>query len=326
MAVLEPVDRLEFQVLIDNVTDSLSTGPPNVTLEWPALMRAGMTELSGSCQCCANHGLALVVTAYRGGSKRVLLFDGGPVEFAVEYNGTRLGIDFGSIEAVVLSHGHWDHAGGLPTAFDLIRKSNKGQPIPCYLHPGMFRKRALPLPGGRLLPIREIPSPDDLAARGAVPIVTLEPQALLDAMFFVSGEIPRVTPYEKGFPGHKQLSEDGKSWEDDPLIMDERFLATHVKGKGIVVFTACSHAGVVNVLKHALSCFPSVPLYAVTGGFHLAGGNEKIIAESVRDIGGFDLKLIAPGHCTGWRAVNALVTAYGDNVVVPSAVGKIFTI
>ena len=326
MAGLEPVDRLEFQVLIDNVTDSLSTAPPNVTLEWPALMRAGMRQLSGTCQCCANHGLALIVKAFRGTKSRAILFDAGPVEFAVEYNGTRLGVEFGSIDAVVLSHGHWDHAGGLPMALELIRKANGNRPIPCYLHPGMFRQRALPLPGGGLLPIREIASPDDLAAKGAIPVVTKEPQIFVEGMFFVSGEIPRVTSYEKGFPGHKRRSEDGKSWEDDPLIMDERFLAAHVKGKGIVVFTACSHAGVVNVLTHARSSFPSIPLHAVTGGFHLSGGNEKIIAESVRDIGNFGLKMICPGHCTGWRALNALATAYGDSIVAPLAVGKIFAI
>jgi 7,8-dihydropterin-6-yl-methyl-4-(beta-D-ribofuranosyl)aminobenzene 5'-phosphate synthase len=164
-------------------------------------------------------------------------------------------------------------------ALDLIYKANGGRAIPCYLHPGMFRQRALPLPGGGLLPIHEIPSPDELAAKGAAPVVTTDPQILLDDMFQVSGEIPRITGYERGFPGHKRRSEDGQSWEDDPLIMDERFLAAHVRGKGIVVFTACSHAGVVNVLKHARSSFPAVPLYAVAGGFHLAGGNERIIAE-----------------------------------------------
>ena len=95
-------------------------------------------------------------------------------------------------------------------------------------------------------------------------------------MFFLSGEIPRVTPYEKGFPGHMRRSEDGKSWEPDPLIMDERFLATHVKDKGIVVFTACSHAGVVNVLKHARTCFPSAPLYAVAGGFPEGFGANSV--------------------------------------------------
>src|SRR5947207_2057178 len=169
MAALAPVDRLEFQVLIDNLTDSLSSAPANVTLEWPALMRAGMRQLSGKCQCCANHGLSIVVTAFRGAESHAVLFDAGPVEFAVEYNGTRLGIDFAGIEAVVLSHGHWDHAGGLPMAFEMIGKANGGRRIPCYLHPGMFRQRALPLASGALLPIREIPSPTDLAGKGADP-------------------------------------------------------------------------------------------------------------------------------------------------------------
>ena len=111
-----------------------------------------------------------------------------------------------------------------------------------------------------------MPTPIDLAVKGAIPIVTTEPQVVLDGMFLVSGEIPRVTTYEKGFPGHKRRSEDGQTWEDDPLIMDERFLAAYVRGKGIVVFTACSHAGVVNVLKHAQSSFASIPLHAVAGG------------------------------------------------------------
>ena len=326
MPAIEAVDRLEFQVLIDNVTDSLSTAPANVTLEWPALIRAGMRRLSGKCQCCANHGLAVLVSASRGDLRHSILFDAGPVEFAVEYNGTRLGVDFGNLEAVVLSHGHWDHAGGLPMALELIKNGNGGRPIPCYLHPGMFRQRALPLPDGGLLPIQEIPSPAELSGNGALPIITTEAQDLLDEMFFVSGEIPRVTSYEKGFPGHKRRSEDGQSWEDDPLIMDERFLAAHVKGKGIIVFTACSHAGVINVLNHARTCFPETPLFAVAGGFHLSGGNEKIITQSVNDLGDFGLRLIAPGHCTGWRAVNALVTAYGDAIVAPLAVGKIFAI
>jgi len=84
MEALKPVDRIEVQVLVDNVTDSLSTVPENVTLEWPALMRAGMRELAGSCQCCANHGFSLVITAHRDGAQHTMLFDAGPVEFAIE--------------------------------------------------------------------------------------------------------------------------------------------------------------------------------------------------------------------------------------------------
>jgi 7,8-dihydropterin-6-yl-methyl-4-(beta-D-ribofuranosyl)aminobenzene 5'-phosphate synthase len=107
--------------------------------------------------------------------------------------------------------------------------------------------------------------------------------------------------------------------------MDERFLAVNVANKGMVVFTACSHAGVINVLKHAKSLFADVPLYAVVGGFHLTGSNERIIPNTVEAIREFDLAVIAPGHCTGWRAVNALANAFGDGKLAPLAVGKRYT-
>ena len=103
-------------------------------------------------------------------------------------------------------------------------------------------------------------------------------------------------------------------------------MAVHVRDKGLVVFTACSHAGVVNVLLHARESFPSIPLFAVAGGFHLSAANEKIIPETVRDLASFNLRVIAPGHCTGWRAIQALVSRFGEDVVTPSAVGKTYAL
>ncbi|MFM7423125.1 MAG: MBL fold metallo-hydrolase [Alphaproteobacteria bacterium] len=117
-------DRIEITVLVDNVTDSLSSTPSFVTREWDRLRRQGMKRTMGGALCCANHGLALVVRAEIGGKSRTVLFDGGPVDYAVERNGTRLGVDFAAIEAMVLSHGHWDHAGGLPKAIEMTRAAN----------------------------------------------------------------------------------------------------------------------------------------------------------------------------------------------------------
>ena len=323
IALAAPVDRVEIQVLVDNVTDSLSSAPAYVTNEWPNLWKAGLRRLNGACLCCANHGLALIVTAHRDGVSHTVMFDGGPAEYALEDNGTKLGIDFGGIKAMVLSHGHWDHAGGLPRALKLVYAANGGREIPLYLHPGMFDERAAQMPGGMRMPFRNVPTAEAFAALGAKPVVTDQPQSFLNDMFYVSGEIPRVTPYETGFPGHVKRSADG-AWLPDPLIMDERFLAVNIKGKGVFVFSACSHAGIVNVLTHARNCFPDVPLFGAMGGFHLVGPNERIIPETVRDIGNFNLKLVAPGHCTGWRAVGALDRAFGDQIVVPIAVGKSF--
>ena len=323
---LTTVDSVEFLVLVDNCLDSLSTVPKNVTLEWPRLMHHGMKELSGEWQCCANHGLSLVITARRGDVSHTVMFDAGPEDYVLERNAPRLGVDFSAIEGIVLSHGHWDHAGGLPAAVRLIVAANGGRSVPVYVHPEMFRQRAMTLASGAVLPIKAIPNPQELTELGANIVSTTAPQLLFNDFFWISGEIARVTPYEKGFPGHLRRSEDGSSWEPDPLIVDERFLAVRVRDKGIVVFTACSHAGVVNVLSHARDSFSSVRLYAVAGGLHLSAANEKIIPETVRDLRSFGLSVIAPGHCTGWRATHALVSSFGEGVVTPSAVGKTYAL
>ena len=323
---LKALDGVEFLVLVDNCLDSLSTVPKHVTLEWPRLMRHGMKELSGEWQCCANHGLSLVVTARRGDVSHTVMFDAGPEDYVLERNAPRLGVDFSAVEGIVLSHGHWDHAGGLPAAVRLTVAANGGRTVPVYVHPEMFRQRALTLASGALLPIKAIPSPAELTELGANVVSSTAPQLLFDDFFWMSGEVPRVTPYEKGFPGHLRRSEDGQSWEQDPLIMDERFLAVRVRDKGMVVFTACSHAGVVNVLSHARQSFSSTQLYAVAGGLHLSAANEKIIPETVQDLRSFGLSVVAPGHCTGWRATHALVTSFGEGVVTPSAVGKTYTL
>jgi 7,8-dihydropterin-6-yl-methyl-4-(beta-D-ribofuranosyl)aminobenzene 5'-phosphate synthase len=326
MAELQAVDRLDIQVLVDNVTDSLSLTPDFVTREWAMLQRRGMRFLTGGSLCCANHGLALVITAHRPDGARTLLFDGGPVDYAIERNGVRLGIDFAAIGAVMLSHGHWDHAGGLPRGLEMIGQANGGRPVPLFLHPGMFRSRGLRLPDGGVLPMQDIPTPAQWALLGAEPVVTDGPLTCLDGTFFVSGEIPRITAYEKGLAGQVCRPADGADWEPDPLVTDERFLAVHLRDKGLVVFSACSHAGIVNVMHHARATFPQTKLHAVVGGFHLAGSTEAIIPETVRDLGTFGLDLMIPAHCTGWRAVNALEHAYGEKVVVPSAVGKRFSL
>ena len=323
---LQPVDAIEFLVLVDNCLDSLSTVPKHVSLEWPRLMRNGMKELSGEGQCCANHGLSLLITARRGATSHVLLFDAGPEGYVLERNAPRLGVDFSSIEGIVLSHGHWDHAGGLPAAVRLAVAARQKNPVRVYVHPGMFRQRALTLASGAILPIKAIPHPEELAALGADVLSSDKPQFVLDDFFWLSGEIPRVTAYEKGFPGHLRRSPDGSTWEPDPLIVDERFLTVHVRDKGMVVFTACSHAGVVNVLTHARESFPSIPVYAVAGGLHLSAANEKVIPETVHDLASFNLNVIAPGHCTGWRATHTLVDRFGEDVVTSSAVGKAYTL
>jgi 7,8-dihydropterin-6-yl-methyl-4-(beta-D-ribofuranosyl)aminobenzene 5'-phosphate synthase len=319
---MKPVDALEIAVLVDNTTDSLSSNPAFVETEFAFLRRHGMKWLAGRCLCCAAHGLSCLVTARIGDVSHTLLFDTGPDEWVFERNVTRLGVRLGNVGAMVLSHGHWDHGGAMPRALQMITQENGGKNVPVYMHPEMFPLRATRTKDGGFFPMEKVPSVDVLSGNGGDVVVTREEQSVLADAFYISGEIPRVTPFERGMPGqHRQLA-DG-SWEKDVLLPDERFVSVYVAGKGQVVFTACSHAGLINVLLAARARFPEVPLYGVVGGFHLSGATEAIIPETVAALAQFDLTLIAAGHCTGWRAINALSAAYGD-AVVPSAVGKTY--
>jgi 7,8-dihydropterin-6-yl-methyl-4-(beta-D-ribofuranosyl)aminobenzene 5'-phosphate synthase len=322
---LDPVDRLEILILVDNATDTLSSTPAFVETESARMNRRGLRTMASKCLCCAAHGLSCLVTAHRGGKSRTVLFDTGPEEYAFERNVTRLGADLGAVDGIVLSHGHWDHAGAMLLALGMIRGRNGGKAVPFYGHPGMFRSRGVKLPNGTVRPMEDVPSVADLTTFGADVVLATQPQALLDGMFYVSGEIPRVTPFERGYPGQVRLADDGKTWEPDEMLVDERFLAVNVADKGLVVFSACSHAGIVNVLTHARDSFPAVPLHAAMGGLHLSGTNEAIIPQTVEGLRGFGLKTLAAGHCTGWRAMTALANAFGDKVLAPTAVGKTYT-
>jgi 7,8-dihydropterin-6-yl-methyl-4-(beta-D-ribofuranosyl)aminobenzene 5'-phosphate synthase len=327
MDTLKQVSSVEVQILVDNVTDNLSSVPSFVETELAALgrRRRGRWVLSGACLCCAAHGLSCLVTVRHDGTQRTVLFDTGPEDQTFEQNVSRLGVDLGPVEAIVLSHGHWDHAGALPRALQMVLDRNGGRPVPCYTHPDMFRTRASKLPDGTMRLMEDVPSADALTSHGGRVVITTEPQRVAADTVYVSGEVPRVTRFERGLPGQHRRTLDGTDWELDEVMHDERFLAVHVAGKGLIVFTACSHAGVVNVLTHARACFPGVPLHAVVGGLHLAGANEAIIPETVSALHAFDLGIIAAGHCTGWRAMTALANAFGDSRLVPLSVGKRFT-
>jgi 7,8-dihydropterin-6-yl-methyl-4-(beta-D-ribofuranosyl)aminobenzene 5'-phosphate synthase len=319
---MKTIDSCEVLVLVDNVSDLLSSVPANVTSEIANVVQAGATELSGRCLCCAQWGLSLVIRTSLNGATHTVLFDSGPEGYGIKRNGERLGLRFGEIEAAVFSHGHWDHVGGMETALQQIKAENGGIDIPVHVNDGMFVKRAIPKPGGGLLGFEEVPSKARLAAAGATVISGEEARTLLDGHVYLSGEIPRRTVYEKGMPGQLAQTASG-AWEPDPLMTDERWMAANVAGLGAIVFTACSHAGVVNVLMHAREALDPIPIWGVMGGFHLGGtGFEPQIPQTVEDMRQFDLKCIVPGHCTGWRAVHKLVEAFGDQIVVPSAVGR----
>lgn len=321
---MREIDRLTIDVIVDNTTDMLSSRPAYFTPELRVLLEAGLQEMAGEALCSAHHGLCLALSAHLDDRRRHLLFDAGPDPYALQRNGHHMNIDFGAIEAIVLSHGHFDHAEGLLQAVTLIRTANSGRTLPLHVHPGAFVRRAVKLPSGELLPLQEVPSRAALTDAGLRLVESDQPEELLDGTFALSGEIPRHS-FERGLQTQVRQTAAGE-WEPDPLVLDERFLVANIRGKGLAILTGCSHAGVINICAHARELYPGVPLYALIGGLHLVYPNEDLIGKTVAALQELGLQIIVPGHCTGWRAVHALAAAFGEAVVTPLAAGSRITI
>ena len=142
-------------------------------------------------------------------------------------------------------------------------------------------------------------------------------------MACVTGEIPRTTSFERGLI-HNRIYKDNR-WQPDPLIIDERALVFNVKDKGLVVISGCAHAGIINTIRCAQHITGIAKVYAVLGGFHLAGKEfEKRIDPTVKELRKIDLQLIVPSHCTGYRALYAINEVLTDAFVYNSVGNQYF--
>ena len=166
MPMLQPVDQLVVDIAIDNLTDSYSSKPANVSPEFDNVMAAGATEISGTTLCCAGWGW-LVMTATVGKHRRKFLFDTGPEGAIFLRNCRNLGIVLDDVAAIAISHGHWDHTGGLLDVLDQITRNQRGKEVECHVNPGMFLERGTRLDTGQVAPFAKVASLDELAAEGA---------------------------------------------------------------------------------------------------------------------------------------------------------------
>ena len=319
---LVPLDSLTVEVLSDNVSDTYVSKTPFARSELNNIVDAGAKVISGQNLLVANLGYGLRLTSRVGPVEHVLLFDTGTEGAAFVRNCRNLDVDLGAVEEIAITHGHWDHMGALIDAIDWI-VAQRGS-VTVHVNPLMFRERGVRLADGQVIPTEKVPTPDEMRAHGAVVVNDADERWLLDSHFYYSGEIPRVSSFETGRSDHLCRPMDGAgveaAWEPDPLLMDERMLVAHVGGLGLIVFSACSHAGIVNVCTEVDRRFPGIPIHAVMGGLHLGGVMERIIEPTVASLAPFGIRHIIAGHCSGWRAVHALADAYGDRVS-QSAVG-----
>lgn len=315
---LKPVRRLHLTTLVDNMIDVLAgdVGPArrHPLVAWPRLPAATHQRDRVVDGPVGEHGFsALVEVELADGPVHRLLFDTGVSPDGMVANMQRLGLAPDSVEAVVCSHGHFDHTTGLD---GLSRALGGRANLPVLIHPEFWSQRRIALPGRDPW---ELPT----TSRGALEGIGFqiverpEPSFLFADSVLITGEVARTTDFERGFAIHQALR-DG-SWQPDPLILDDQALVVHVAGRGLVVLTGCGHAGIVNIVRYARALTGIEQVHAVVGGFHLTGAVfEPIIGDTVEALSELAPQVVVPAHCTGWRAMYELANRLPEAFIANS--------
>jgi 7,8-dihydropterin-6-yl-methyl-4-(beta-D-ribofuranosyl)aminobenzene 5'-phosphate synthase len=263
-------------------------------------------DVAGPRGLLAEHGFSVWLET----RDHRVLFDTGQ-GLVLDHNAEALGIRLAEADAVVLSHGHYDHTGGLVAAV------SGRHDVPVYAQPEVMARRYARRKGEA----REIGMPAAarraLREHGAVRSSTvLRPVC---GGVRVTGPIARLTDFEDE-TGTFYLDADGR--EPDPLADDQAaFVETRA---GTVVLLGCGHAGVVNTLCQ-IEALTTGPIHAVIGGMHLAAASPARIESTVHALVDRGVKCVVPCHCTGLPATTALVRELGDGCA-PGHVGAVYEV
>jgi 7,8-dihydropterin-6-yl-methyl-4-(beta-D-ribofuranosyl)aminobenzene 5'-phosphate synthase len=267
----------------------------------------------GNSSVWAQHGLSIYLDLDYGRERMKLLWDTGVSCEVMLHNADALHIDLQHLDLICLSHGHYDHTGGL---FGILESLNDR--ICIIAHPDIFAPKLKTQP---LFKFIGLPfSRTQVEAAGAIMIQARGPVAIAPR-FMTTGEVACMESFER--VENIWTVRDGQYCQDN--ILDDKALAAVLPGKGLVVITGYAHSGIINTIRHAQKITGVEKLYALIGGFHLMDADDGRIDATVEALKGLDPAIVRPGHCTGQKAICRLQEALGERCL-PLAVGDLLQI
>lgn len=232
-----------------------------------------------------------------------ILFDTGQ-GFGLIQNALRLEKSLPDVSQVVLSHGHYDHTGGL-----LSFLAAHG-PCDVVAHPDVLAERFSWLPSGsgeKPLSIG-MPWPEAYITTRGARFQWCTTFTEIAENVFVTGEVPRCTPFELGDPKMKVLKNG--QWVIDPFL-DDCSLVLKTRA-GLVIVLGCAHSGLINILEYVTSRLGQSRIRAIVGGTHLGFLSNAQLHETILSVRKYDVELLAVSHCTGQRPVTHLASEFGE--------------
>jgi 7,8-dihydropterin-6-yl-methyl-4-(beta-D-ribofuranosyl)aminobenzene 5'-phosphate synthase len=310
MLSLTEVDRVRVTTVVDNYIDALRQDE-KVARRFSAFVARQVPDLR------AEHGLAHYVEVTRGADTTCIAFDFGPSETALTHNLRVLGLDAGAIDALALSHGHWDHFGGLGGFLRTYRRAMK-KDLTFYGGEDHFLTRWTQRGADRVSLGR---LHRDEIERYDIRVESVRAPLQVADGVLLSGEMHEQEPFES-IPDNLRVERDGAVVPDS--FIGEQTLIADVKGRGLVVVTSCSHRGIVGICRHAARITGVPKVHAVIGGFHLSGLKDERVTRVVDAFRDLEVDWVVPQHCTGLEAMATMLHRLPAEMV-PSSVGSTFT-